>query len=147
MQEEGTIAHPAVLPVNFEVLLAERSDRLVKWDHVPAVPEPGRRCSALVFFHDILADSTEYAVCPYQTVEADCLTVTEGDVDAISRCLDRVDLFIRVQRLPRQRFQELPKKRGTADDERGVRVWLISLPKVANECTSIYSGALCSSEC
>lgn len=101
VQEEGTIAHPAVLPVDFEVLIAECGNRLVEWNHVPAVPEPGRRCSGFVFFHDILADSTEYAVCPYQTVEADCLTVTEGDLDAIRRFLDRVDLFICVQRLPR----------------------------------------------
>lgn len=101
VQEEGTIAHPAVLSVDFEVLIAERGNRLVKRNHVPAVPEAGRRCSAFVFFHDILADSTEYAVCPYQTVETDCLTVTEGDLDAIRRFLDRVDLFIRVQRLPR----------------------------------------------
>lgn len=101
VQEEGTVAHPAVLPVDFEVIVAERGNRLVKWNNVPAVPEPGRHCSAFVLFHDILADSTEYAVCPYQTVEADCLTVTEGDLDAIRRFLDRVDLFIRVQRLPR----------------------------------------------
>lgn len=154
MHDQGSVVHPAVLPVQVKMFFAQGARGLLERHDVSAIPEPRRRRSVLVtrkLLQYVVSCSAENPVGSDDGVETGGSPVREthfhGKIATLDDSLGNFDeLLVGVELLLRQRGNELSQERSTME----YHCWFCTSeveyqfstrwPSALDSCVSIFLG-------